>query len=208
MADGVIVHDHFKPYYTLRGPLHALCNAHHLRELQALIEIEEAWAGVMHALLCAANKQVHQAKAGGAAALAEVDRQRIAAAYDAALVVGFDLHEGQAPLVRRPGARGRLPRRTGHNLLLRLHDHKDDVLRFIADFDVPFTNNQAEQDVRMMKLRMKISGGFRTLAGFFGRRHYADGRAQWCCRSSRIRCPHRRQGAGTAGARRQLRPSG
>jgi transposase len=45
MADGVIVHDHFKPYYTLRGPLHALCNAHHLRELQALIEIEkEAWA--------------------------------------------------------------------------------------------------------------------------------------------------------------------
>jgi len=52
MADGVIVHDHFKPYYTLRGPLHALCNAHHLRELQALIEIEkEAWAGVMHELL-------------------------------------------------------------------------------------------------------------------------------------------------------------
>jgi transposase len=166
MADGVIVHDHFKPYYTLRGPLHALCNAHHLRELQALIEIEkEAWAGVMHELLCAANKQVRQAKAGDAVALAEADRQRIAAAYDAALVMGFDLHEGQAPLVRRPGARGRPPRRTGHNLLLRLRDRKDDVLRFIADFDVPFTNNQAERDIRMMKLRMKISGGFRTLAG-------------------------------------------
>ncbi len=166
MADGVIVHDHFKPYYTLRGPLHALCNAHHLRELQALIEIEkEAWAGVMHELLCAANTQVRQAKAGGAVALEEADRQRIAAAYDAALVMGFDLHEGQAPLVRRPGARGRPPRRTGHNLLLRLRDCQDDVLRFIADFDVPFTNNQAEQDIRMMKLRMKISGGFRTLAG-------------------------------------------
>jgi len=166
MADGVIVHDHFKPYYTLRGPLHALCNAHHLRELQALIEIEkEAWAGVMHELLCAANKQVRQAKAGGAVALAEADRQRIAAAYDAVLVMGFDLHESQPPLVRRPGARGRPPRRTGHNLLLRLRDCKDDVLRFIADLDVPFTNNQAEQDVRMMKLRMKISGGFRTLAG-------------------------------------------
>ena len=166
MADGVIVHDHFKPYYTLRGPLHALCNAHHLRELQALIEIEkEAWAGVMHELLCAANKQVRQAKAGDAVALAEADRQRIAAAYDAALVIGFDLHEGQAPLVRRPSARGRPPRRTGHNMLLRLRDCKDDVLRFIADFDVPFTNNQAERDIRMMKLRMKISGGFRTLAG-------------------------------------------
>ena len=166
MADGVIVHDHFKPYYTLRGPQHALCNAHHLRELQALIEIEkEAWAGVMHELLCAANKQVRQAKAGDAVALAEADRQRIAAAYDAALVMGFDLHEGQAPLVRRPGARGRPPRRPGHNLLLRLRDYKDDVLRFIADFDVPFTNNQAERDIRMMKLRMKISGSFRTLAG-------------------------------------------
>ena len=166
MADGVIVHDHFKPYYTLRGPLHALSTAHHLRERQALIEIEkEAWAGVTHELLCAANKQVRQAKAGDAVALAEADRQRIAAAYDAALVMGFDLHEGQAPLVRRPGARGRPPRRPGHNLLLRLRDYKDDVLRFIADFDVPFTNNQAERDIRMMKLRMKISGSFRTLAG-------------------------------------------
>ena len=88
LADGVIVHDHFKPYYTLRGPLHALCNAHHLRELQALIEIEkEAWAGVMHDLLRAANKQVWQAKAGGAVALAEADRQRIAQAYDAALAL-------------------------------------------------------------------------------------------------------------------------
>lgn len=166
MADGVIVHDHFKPYYTLRGPLHALCNAHHLRELQALIEIEkEAWAGVMHDLLRTANKQVRQAKAGGAVALAEADRQRIATAYNAALAMGFALHEGQAPLIRRPGARGRPPRRTGHNLLLRLRDCKADVLRFTEDFDVPFTNNQAEQDIRMMKLRMKISGGFRTLAG-------------------------------------------
>ena len=75
------------------------------------------------------------------------------------------MHEGQAPLLRTPGARGRPPRRTGHNLLLRLRDRKADVLRFTADFDVPFTNNQAERDIRMMKLRMKISGGFRTVAG-------------------------------------------
>jgi len=119
----------------------------------------------MHDLLRAANKQVRQAKAGGVVALAETDRQRIAAAYDAALAMGFALHEGQAPLMRRPGARGRPPRRTGHNLLLRLRDRKADVLRFTEDFEVPFTNNQAEQDIRMMKVRMKISGGFRTLAG-------------------------------------------
>ncbi len=166
MADGVIVHDHFKPYYALRGAQHALCNAHHLRELQALIEIEkEPWAGTMHALLRTANKQVRQAKSGGAAARAEPDKHHISAAYDAALAMGFALHEGQAPLVRTPGARGRPPRRTGHNLLLRLRHCKADVLRFTNDFDVPFTNNQAEQDIRMMKVRMKISGGFRTLCG-------------------------------------------
>ncbi len=94
----------------------------------------------MHELLCAANKQVRQAEAGDVAALAEAGRQRIAAACDAALAMGFDLHEGQAPLVRRPGACGRPPRRTGHNLLLRLRGCEDDVLRFTADFDVPFTS--------------------------------------------------------------------
>jgi len=166
MADGVIVHDHFKAYYALRGAQHALCNAHHLRELQALIEIErEPWASVMHVLLRAANNQVCEARAGGAVALVEADKQRISVAYDAALALGFALHEGQAPLLRTPGARGRPPRRTGHNLLLRLRDRKADVLRFTADFDVPFTNNQAERDIRMMKLRMKISGGFRTVVG-------------------------------------------
>ena len=166
MADGVIVHDHFKPYYALRGAQHALCNAHHLRELQALIEIEkEPWAGTMHELPRTANKQVREAKSGGAVALAEPDKHRISAAYDAVLAMGFALHEGQAPLLRTPGARGRPPRRTGHNLLLRLRHCKADVLRFTEDFDVPFTNNQAEQDIRMMKVRMKISGGFRTLGG-------------------------------------------
>jgi len=76
MADGVIVHDHFKAYYALRGAQHALCNAHHLRELQALIEIErEPWASVMHELLRAVNKQVCEARAGGAVALVEADKQ-------------------------------------------------------------------------------------------------------------------------------------
>ena len=118
MADGVIVHDHFKAYYALRGAQHALCNAHHLRELQALIEIEkEPWACVMHELLRAANKQVREAKAGGAVALVEADTQPISVAYDAALAMGFALHEGQAPLVRTPGARGRPPRRTGQDTI-------------------------------------------------------------------------------------------
>jgi len=61
--------------------------------------------------------------------------------------------------------RGRVARRTGHNLLLRLKNYREDVLRFLTDPEVPFTNNQAERDLRMMKCKQKISGGFRTTNG-------------------------------------------
>ena len=81
------------------------------------------------------------------------------------MAAGLGFHQQQTPLVRKPGARGKPPRRIGHNLLIRLRDFKSDVLRFAADFTVPFTNNQAERDIRMMKVKMKISGGFRTMEG-------------------------------------------
>ena len=80
-------------------------------------------------------------------------------------LVAFELQAVVTALAKSPGTRGRKARRPGHNLLLRLRDYRDDVLRFITDFAVPFTNNQAEQDLRMMKVRMKISGTFRTLEG-------------------------------------------
>lgn len=163
---GVIVHDHFRPYYTLPDVDHALCNAHHLRELKALIDIEkEPWAKKMFRLLLDANKAVNRAAAQGAQVLAARIWRRIDSLYDAIVSRGIAFHEQQPPLERRPGARGRLARRPGHNLVVRLRDFKDDVLRFAADFAVPFTNNLAEQDIRMMKVKMKISGGFRTMAG-------------------------------------------
>jgi len=163
---GVIVHDHFKSYYGLTGVAHGLCNAHHLRELKALIEIEkEPWAQAMSDLLLAANQAVRAARQAGGMALSDADLQRILARYDAIIAQGLALHEQQPPLGRSPGARGAAPRRPGHNLLLRLSLRKPDVLRFATDFAVPFTNNQAEQDVRMMKVKMKISGSFRTEAG-------------------------------------------
>src|SRR5450830_1734506 len=80
--------------------------------------------------------------------------------YDGIVSLGLAFHEQQPPLIKRPGARGRQARRPGHNLLIRLHNFKDDVLRFASNFAVPFTNNQAEQDIRMMKVKMKISGCF------------------------------------------------
>jgi ParB-like chromosome segregation protein Spo0J len=90
--------------------------------------------------------------------------------YDAILAEGLGFHAAQTPLTRAAmkGAgkrRGRAPRRTGHNLLLRLATRKKDTLRFLHDPAVPFTNNQAERDGRMMKLRQKISGGFRSFEG-------------------------------------------
>ena len=76
---------------------------------------------------------------------------------------GLAYHESLRPLEK--GKRGRWAKRTGHNLLIRLREFKEDVLRFLTDKDVAFTNNLAERDVRMMKVRQKISGGFRTTSG-------------------------------------------
>ena len=161
---GIVVHDHWKPYYTMTGVLHALCNAHHLRELKALVEIEkEDWARKMQRLLrraCHAANFAHQQGAPLKAGLiALLDR-----CYDTILAEGLAFHQAQ-PALAKARRRGRQPRRVGHNLLLRLSTRKLDVLRFLTDPSVPFTNNLAEQDGRMMKLRQKISGGFRSEDG-------------------------------------------
>ena len=143
--------------------LHALCNAHHLRELQALIDIEkEPWAEAMQRLLRRACHAINIArehdKPREPKLLALTERR-----YGAILVDATALHEAQPPLpVKR---RGSTPRRTGHLLALRLSTFKQDVLRFLTDPTVPFTDNIAEHDARMAKLRQKISGGFRSLAG-------------------------------------------
>lgn len=165
---GIVVHDHWKPYYTMTGVLHALCNAHHLRELKALIEIEkEDWARQMQILL---RRACHVANLGRARGVLLKPRfvARIKRRYDVILAEGLAFHEAQPSLVRVDETikrRGRPPRRIGHNLLARLDHRKEDVLRCLDDPSVPFTNNQAEGDVRMMKVKQKISGGFRSAAG-------------------------------------------
>jgi transposase len=119
----------------------------------------------MAALLIDLNRMKHEAMARGETALAGIALAAAIADYRAIVAQGLALHEALPPLIRKPGARGREARRDGHNLLIRLRDYEADALRFITDFDVPFTNNDAEQALRMMKVRMKISGCFRTLAG-------------------------------------------
>jgi transposase len=164
---GVVVHDHWKPYYTMEGVLHALCNAHHLRELKALIEIEkEDWARKMQGLLrraCHAANLAREREVVLTPRLIACFERR----YEAIVAEGLAFHEAQPPLAAKTGGkrRGRAPRRTGHNLLLRFSTRKEDTLRFLPDPTVPFSNNEAERDGRMMKLRQKISGGFRSLEG-------------------------------------------
>src|SRR3984885_9247296 len=161
---GIVVHDHWHPYYTLKNVLHALCNAHHLRELKALAEIEkEDWARRMQRLLRRACHAVNLARVQEMSLRPELIAL-IERCYDAIVADGLAFHAGQ-PALARARPRGRPPRRVGHNLLLRLSTRKPNVLRFLTDPRVPFTNNLAERDGRMMKLRQKISGGFRSDQG-------------------------------------------
>lgn len=169
-VSGVIVHDHWKPYYTMPNVSHALCNAHHLRELQALIDIEgEDWARRMRTLLRRACHAANLARERDKPLKPELIAM-FELRYDAILAAGLTFHEAQPPLSRAPTKtgrkpRGQIPRRTGHNLIARLIARRQDTLRFLHDPAVPFTNNLAESDIRMMKLRQKISGGFRSEHG-------------------------------------------
>ena len=159
---GTCVHDHYGPYLQQQEVEHGFCNAHHLRELKALILYEqEEWASEMYALL----RIMHQSTQDETSLPLEKS-EFLRRAYDKVVQRGFDYHEGLAPppsLKKSP--RGRKKRRTGHNLLLRFRNHKNDVLRFLSDPRVPFTNNQAERDLRMVKLKQKVSGCLRTEAG-------------------------------------------
>jgi transposase len=167
---GIVVHDHWKSYDTIPDVDHALCNAHHLRELQALAEIEhEDWARQMQVLLRRACHAEHLARAKetapGQRLTDLIDRR-----YDAIVAKALAFHAALQALpikLKLDGnpRNGRPPRRIGHNLLLRLSGRKPDVLRFLTNPDVPFTNNQAERDARMAKLKQKISGCFRSVQG-------------------------------------------
>ena len=158
---GKVIHDHWKVYFQIPLVEHGLCNAHHLRELKALSEIEqESWANTMTKVLLLANKYKHRYQSS----IPPDIQQRLKQVYDSIVERGLKYHLS-LPSLNRNGNRGRTKRRVGHNLLLRLKDFAQDVLRFLFDEEVPFTNNLAERDLRMMKCKQKISGGFRSTQG-------------------------------------------
>lgn len=159
---GIAIHDHWFPYFAYGQLKHGLCNAHHLRELIFVHEQEkEDWAKRMHDLLISANKEVENHVEQ--AALPSEVVLRIEQAYQQILAEGLMCHASLPPLPT--GKRGKQKQRDGKNLLDRLNEKRDCVLRFIHDCLVPFTNNQGERDIRMVKLKQKIAGCFRAFRG-------------------------------------------
>ena len=156
---GVAVHDGWKPYRSY-DVTHGLCNAHHLRELIAVgIGWDQGWANALADLLREAKHKTEIARDAGHRRLDAATLQSIRIRYGILVAKGFAANPEP-----ETGKRSGYDKKS-YNLLVRLDQHRDDVLRFCVDFKVPFDNNQAERDIRMVKLQQKISGSWRTLAG-------------------------------------------
>jgi len=159
---GDAIHDAWGSYWVYECR-HGLCNAHHLRELTYLIERwGQAWAAEMKRLLKEMKAAVDQAKAAGERALSSERLAAFEAEYERILKEG---DRANPPPVRLPGQKGRLKQTAARNLLDRLRRYRTETLRFAHDFRVPFDNNAAERDLRMMKVQQKVSGGFRSVRG-------------------------------------------
>ena len=154
---GILCHDHWKPYFQLNCQ-HALCNAHHLRELiYAEEQKQQAWAKRLRELLL----DIEQAVKVQVGALPEPHAIRYTEQYRA-LLKQAEVEFPPPDLQRKPGQRGRVKRGKARNLLERLLNYEQETLRFMTDARVPFTNNLCENDIRMTKVLQKISGCFRS----------------------------------------------
>jgi len=160
---GVAVHDGWAPYWRYDKAAHALCGAHLLRELDGIAgELGQGWAGELAEWLSVACGTAARARDAGDGRVDAAAVAGLLGRYDEILAKG---HAANPPPARPPGHRGRVRRSPAANLLERLDAHRDQVCRFLVDLGVPFSNNQAERDLRMVKLQQKISGCWRTLAG-------------------------------------------
>jgi len=157
---GTLCHDHWKPYYKY-DCTHALCNAHHLRELtRAWEQDNQSWAKKLIELL----EEINRAVNGAGGKLESSESQKYRQRYREILKEA----ENESPPpdeAKRKGKRGRLKRTKSRNLLERLQNFEEDVLRFMDNEIVPFTNNLGENDIRMTKVQQKISGCFRSEEG-------------------------------------------
>jgi transposase len=162
---GVSIHDGWAGYRVYTACRHALCNVHHLRELTFVEEeYHQAWAGELKALLRAMRTVAERARTQGLRQVPTVQRDPLLARYREVLAAGLAANPPPAAR-RRPGQRGRLAQSPARNLLGRLMLNQDQVLAFLDDLAIPFDNNQAERDLRGLKVQQKVSGCFRSDAG-------------------------------------------
>jgi transposase len=191
--DGISVHDGLASYakYDCK---HALCNAHHLRELLFIVErYQQLWAELMMTLLVEIKAQVEVAKTNGLTALSPQQLLDFERCYQELIDQGLIANPPPPIDPDIPPKKGRPKQSPAKNLLDRLQKNQSAVLAFMYDFRVPFDNNQAERDLRMMKLKLKISGTFRSLLG-----------AQIFCRIRGYISTLRKQGVNVLDAIRQV----
>jgi transposase len=193
---GVSVHDGWPAYQYYYQCRHSLCGAHLLRELTYIEESHPhqrgPWAAPLAKLLLEIKEAVEQARACGRAALTGQEREEFFCRYDGLVRRGLELNPERHTRRCRadPGAttekgRGRIGQSAAHKLVARLGSRREEVRRFMTDFRVPFENNQAERDLRMVKLQQKIGGCFRSKEG-----------AREFCRLRSVISTARKQGQG------------
>jgi transposase len=150
---GILVHDFYDSYFSLENAKHGMCNAHIIRELKFQTEDGKKWSDKLRGFLLEIKNQSIQKN--------KKNKKAIFRKYDRILNQGFE----EEPPPYRNGNRGRLKSTKGRNLLNRLWTYHKEVLAFAFDKNIPFTNNQAERDIRPFKVKLKVAGCFRSFKG-------------------------------------------
>jgi len=161
--EGILSHDCYSPYFKLAKVVHAICNAHIIRELVYMHEqLGQEWAAKLIKLLLEMKDKKESLLEQGKTGVSDLVAEAFMEEYNAIVQEGINAN----PIPPRPpGKRGRIAKGKTRALLDRLHDRQDDICRFMTNFDAPFDNSAAERDIRVLKVKQKVSGGMRTEKG-------------------------------------------